>query len=36
VIDRLRPLGIRVNAVALGSFDTERYQPLLASEGQAT
>ena len=29
------PSGIRVNAVALGSIDTERYQALLASEGQA-
>ena len=27
--------GIRVNAVALGSIDTERYQALLATEGQA-
>ena len=29
------PSGIRVNAVALGSIDTERYQALLATEGQA-
>jgi NAD(P)-dependent dehydrogenase (short-subunit alcohol dehydrogenase family) len=29
------PSGIRVNAVALGSIDTERYQALLAAEGQA-
>jgi NAD(P)-dependent dehydrogenase (short-subunit alcohol dehydrogenase family) len=27
------PLGIRVNAVALGSIDTERYQALLAAQG---
>jgi len=26
------PLGIRVNAVALGSIDTERYQALLAAQ----
>ena len=29
------PSAIRVNAVALGSIDTERYQALLATEGQA-
>jgi NAD(P)-dependent dehydrogenase (short-subunit alcohol dehydrogenase family) len=28
------PSGIRVNAVALGSIDTERYQELLAAEGR--
>jgi NAD(P)-dependent dehydrogenase (short-subunit alcohol dehydrogenase family) len=27
------PSGIRVNAVALGSIDTERYQALLAAQG---
>ncbi len=29
------PRGIRVNAVALGSIDTERYQALLAAQDQA-
>jgi len=29
------PRGIRVNAVALGSIDTERYQALLAAQGPA-
>ena len=29
------PLGVRVNAVALGSIDTERYQALLAAQERA-